>query len=113
MNWKNLTSIAQLDELVATSETTPVLIFKHSDRCNICHVALNRLERNWKDADNENVIPYFLDLLKHRDVSNAIAERFGITHESPQVLLIRNGKCFYSATHSDINYADIMEEGGA
>jgi bacillithiol system protein YtxJ len=110
MNWKHLTSIAELDELIALSETSTILIYKHSDRCNICHVALNRIERNWKEEDNEKTVPYFLDVLRHRDVSNAIAERLGIRHESPQALLIRNGKCFYSSTHSEINYADIMGE---
>jgi bacillithiol system protein YtxJ len=108
MNWKHLTSIAQLDELIALSETSTVLILKFSNRCNICHVALDRLERKWKE--DEKAIPYFLDVLRYRDVSNAVEERFGIQHESPQVLLIRNGKCVYSATHSEINYTDIIEE---
>jgi bacillithiol system protein YtxJ len=110
MNWIHLTSVAQLDELVAASETSTVLILKHSNRCNICHVVLDRVERNWKEHDGEKLIPYFLDVIRHRDVSNAIEARFGVRHESPQVLLVKNGKCIYSATHSEINYADIMEE---
>ena len=110
MNWTHLTSIAQLDELITLSETSTVLILKHSNRCHICHMVLDRLERHWKENDDEKMIPFFLDVIRHRDVSNAIAERFGVRHESPQVLLIRNGKCIYSATHSEINYAEIMEQ---
>jgi bacillithiol system protein YtxJ len=110
MRWKHLTSIEDLDQLTAESATKPALILKHSNRCNICHVVLNRIERNWNDEDEQKVVPYFLDLLAHRGVSNAIAERFGVEHESPQVLLIRDGKCIYSASHSGINYSDIMAE---
>lgn len=109
MRWKQLTSIDELDQLIAASADSTVLILKHSNRCSICHVALGRLERDWKE-EGQKVVPFFLDLLAHRDVSNAIAERFGVEHESPQVLLIRDGKCIYSATHSDINYADLMAE---
>jgi bacillithiol system protein YtxJ len=110
MRWKQLTSIEELDQLIAASANSPVLILKHSNRCSVCHVVLDRLERNWKAEDDQKAVPYFLDLLAHRGVSNAIAERFGVEHESPQVLLIKDGKSIYSATHSDINYADIMAE---
>lgn len=108
MRWKQLTSIEELDQLTAESATKTALILKHSHRCNICHVVLDRLERYWKDEDEEKLVPYFLDLLAHRGVSNAIAERFGVEHESPQVLVIKDGKCIYSESHSGINYADIM-----
>ncbi|MEO5644640.1 MAG: bacillithiol system redox-active protein YtxJ [Bacteroidia bacterium] len=109
MRWKELTSIAELDELIALSETSTVLILKHSSRCSISKMSLDRLERKWKDGDEQKAVPYFLNLLKHRDVSDAIVQRFGVQHESPQVLLIRNGKCIYSATHSEIEYGEIME----
>ena len=110
MRWKHLTSIEELDQLAAESTAITALIFKHSNRCNICHVVLNRLERNWQDENEEKVVPYFLDVLAHRGVSNAVAERFGVEHESPQVLLIRDGKSVYAESHSGINYADIMAE---
>lgn len=110
MRWKQLTSIEELDLLTAESTAKTALILKHSHRCNICHVVLDRLERYWKDEDDERLTPYFLDVLAHRGVSNAIAERFGVEHESPQVLLIKNGKCVYTASHSAVSYPDIMAE---
>ena len=50
---------------------------------------------------------YFLDLISHRDVSTAIAQKFDVEHESPQVILIKNGKAVYSASHFEIDYGSI------
>ena len=108
MEWNKLESEEDLSQLVVVSAITPVLIFKHSVRCGTSGMALNRLERMWKKEDNEKLAPYFLDLIAHRDISNEIESLFGIEHESPQVLIIRNGKCIYSESHSGINYGDIM-----
>ncbi len=110
MRWNQLTTIAELDELIKLSERSTVLILKHSTRCNISRMSLDRLERKWKESDEQKILPYFLDLLNHRDISNEIEKRFGVEHQSPQVLLIRNGKCIYSATHTEIDYGDIMDE---
>ncbi len=112
MNWNKISSLDNLKEIIDHSSTLPVLIFKHSTRCSISRSSLDRIERNWASEDDKKALPYFLDLLNHHDVSNAIESMFGIEHESPQVLLIKNGSCFYSATHSAINYADIMSEVG-
>lgn len=108
MNWNPLESQAQLGEIDRESAGKPVLLFKHSTRCGISATALNRLERNWKAEDNEKITPYYLDLLKHRDISSEIAAHYSVMHQSPQVLLIKNGVCVYSATHLDINYPEIL-----
>lgn len=105
MNWEKLTDIAQLDEIKSISGDRSVLIFKHSTRCSISATALARLERNWKN--NGNVTPYFLDLITYRQISNKIAEMFQIEHESPQALLIKNGKCVYDASHMSISFDEI------
>jgi bacillithiol system protein YtxJ len=102
MNWVNLTDLSQL-ETIRTSET-PVIIFKHSTRCSISRAALNRLERNWTPDEMRGVTLYFLDLLSHRQLSDAIADLFSVPHESPQVLVIRNGKSVYAPSHFDILY---------
>lgn len=107
MNWSDLHSLSQLDDIA--SSTQPVLILKHSTRCSISIMAKGRLERAWK-ADSQVLTPYYLDLLAHREISNEIAKRFQIQHESPQVLLISGGACIYSASHQDIQYDDIMEQ---
>ena len=105
MNWNNLTELNQLDQLIEESNQTPVVIFKHSKSCSISSAALGRLERNW-NLEN-GVKTYFLDLLAHREISNAIAEKFGVYHESPQVLIIDHGKAIYDRSHFDINFSDI------
>lgn len=104
MNWIPLTSEAQLDEIVQLSETKPTIIFKHSTRCSISSTALSRLERAWDAAETP---AYYLDLIAYRPISSAIAEKFDIEHQSPQVLVINQGKCSYSATHWDIAMDEI------
>lgn len=104
MNWIPLTTEAQLDEIVQLSDTKPTLIFKHSTRCSISSTALSRLERAW-DADESPA--YYLDLITYRPISGAIAEKFAVEHQSPQVLVIKQGKCTYSATHWDIAMDEI------
>jgi bacillithiol system protein YtxJ len=110
MNWLSLTAEKQLEEidkLSYTSEIKGILLFKHSTRCSISSMALNRLERSLKVSDSLPI--YLLDLLDYRSVSQYIAERYGVMHKSPQVLIIKNGKCIYDASHSDINAADIQD----
>ncbi|MCY7349474.1 MAG: bacillithiol system redox-active protein YtxJ [Cytophagaceae bacterium] len=104
MNWNLLTDVAQLDTLRAESFDQPVLIYKHSTTCSISATTLNRLERNWKTDEMGGVKAYHLDLLRHRALSRAVADYFGVQHESPQVLLIRNGECVYDASHFAIAY---------
>lgn len=104
MNWIPLTTEAQLDEIVQLSETKPTIIFKHSSRCSISSTALSRLERAWDAAETP---AYYLDLIAYRPISSAIAEKFDIEHQSPQVLVINQGKCSYSATHWDIAMDEI------
>ncbi|MDA6071389.1 bacillithiol system redox-active protein YtxJ [Flavobacterium sp. AC] len=101
VNWTELTDIAQLMEIAAISNEKPVIIFKHSTRCSISRMALKQFEREF-DL-NDTVDAYFLDLIAHRDISNEIASRFNVYHESPQLILIRNGKAVYDVSHSDID----------
>ncbi len=109
MNWKELSTLGHLDRIDGLSKEKPVLIFKHSTRCAISKAALNRLEREWGAADDAAHAAYFLDLLAHRDISDAVAARYGIRHESPQVLVIRSRQCSYTATHTGIGYKDTMQ----
>lgn len=112
MLWHKLTDISQLQSIINLSKEQSangltVLIFKHSTRCSISSMALNRLENKW--IDNEKIPTYYLDLLNHRAISNEIADRFSIEHASPQVLLIKNGICIYDASHTNISASDILE----
>ncbi|MBK0368342.1 bacillithiol system redox-active protein YtxJ [Flavobacterium agrisoli] len=101
INWIPLINLSQLDDIENISNVKPILIFKHSTRCSISRMALKQFEREY-DLD-ESVDAFFLDLLEHRDISNEIAARFNVIHQSPQILLIQNKKAVYNASHSDIN----------
>ncbi|MEJ7587030.1 MAG: bacillithiol system redox-active protein YtxJ [Ferruginibacter sp.] len=106
MDWIALTEEAQLTEIKKLSESKPQVIFKHSTRCSISSVVKNRLERTKPPG---NVDFYFLDLIRNRDISNKIADEFSVYHESPQVLLIKDGKCIYDESHSGISMHEIEE----
>jgi bacillithiol system protein YtxJ len=107
MNWIDLNDIQQLADIKELSKTRPQVIFKHSTRCSISTMAKNRLERNEQPATGDF---YFLDLLKHRSISNQVAEDFSVTHESPQILLIKNTECVYEESHSGIRMDEIAEQ---
>ena len=107
MNWIDLISADQLSEIKELSGTRPQVIFKHSTRCATSSLAKNRLER---DMQPETCDFYFLDLIKHRSLSNKIAEEFAVSHESPQVLLIINTECVYEESHSGIRMDEIAEQ---
>jgi bacillithiol system protein YtxJ len=109
MNWTKLTNRDQLNALQDESKTRPVIIFKHSTRCSISQTVLNRLERHWSDLETPDVKPYFLDLLTYRDISNQIAKVFEVEHESPQIILVQNGKAVYHTSHFEIDYRAVKE----
>jgi bacillithiol system protein YtxJ len=105
INWIELTDLGQLNEIMDLSHEQPVIIFKHSTRCSISRMALKQLENEF-DLEG-SVTPYFLDLINHRDISNEIATRFDVYHQSPQLLLIKEGKSIYDASHSDIDAVEL------
>lgn len=110
MSWNDLTEESQLEAIKKESNTRPVVIFKHSTRCSISSMAKGRLERS---VAPETVAFYHLDLIRYRALSNKIAEVFGVHHESPQVLLIRNGSCVYDESHNGISMEEIVEQAAA
>jgi bacillithiol system protein YtxJ len=111
IEWLSLEKEQQLDEIVQLSHDIhidAVAIFKHSTRCSISSMAKNRLERSW-NPNNKNIPVYYLDLISFRQLSNDIANRFNLTHESPQLLLIQKGELMAHASHSAISAAIIEE----
>lgn len=107
MNWIPLKSEDELLEIIEKSLSKPQVIFKHSTRCSISSMAKSRLERS---VVPENTDFYFLDLIAHRNISNKIADEFNVFHESPQLLLIKNGECVYDESHGAINMDSLEEE---
>ncbi len=110
MNWIPLTTEDQLLQIKERSATVPQVIFKHSTRCGTSSMVLSRLERSDVPA---LVDFYFLDLIRYRNISNKIAEVFNVYHESPQILLIKNGECVYDESHMGIQMDELVEQAAA
>lgn len=103
LHWNELLSGQQFKDLL--NDETFFAVFKHSTRCSISDMAKNRLEREWK----LDFPIYYLDLLEHRDVSNLIAALSGVQHQSPQLIVFKNSKPVYDASHNAISTADIIQ----
>lgn len=110
MNWSVLESEEQLAAIIGQSYNRPQVIFKHSTRCSVSSLIKTRLERS---AVPSHIDFHYLDLIRYRSVSNKIAEEFNVWHESPQVLLIRNGECVFDESHLAIYMEDIVAEAPA
>ena len=108
MTWNPLTAASEIDAIIERSHQVPCVILKHSTRCSISFMALHRLEATWKFSPTQ-LEPFFLDLIRYRNISDEIASRFEVFHESPQILLIRNGDCILDASHLDISVDEIKE----
>jgi bacillithiol system protein YtxJ len=106
MNWIPLQTDAQLEEIRQRSAQRPQVIFKHSTRCSTSQLVKSRLERV---SQPQAIDFYYLDLISYRPISNKVAETFGVRHESPQILVIRDGKCVFEESHLGISMADILE----
>lgn len=105
MNWNSITELVQLEDIQDNSYKRTIVIFKHSTRCSISSMVLNRLERSAQPSDIDF---YLLDLIAHRDISNKIAQTFHVFHESPQILVIKNGECVYDESHNGIRMDEIL-----
>ncbi len=108
MIWTKITTLNQLNDIDTESQSEKILIFKHSTTCSISRMALNRLESKWKPEYSETLKPYFLDLLAYRNISNEIASRYDVVHESPQVLVVSKGKSVYNESHGGITVDEIL-----
>ena len=105
MSWTALTSIDELIALKNSNDT--IVLFKHSTRCPVSSMAKRSLEFDFDQLPATAKI-YLLDLIAHRDISNAIATEWGIQHESPQVLIIKGDRCLYHASHQDIDMQALL-----
>lgn len=103
--WQALTEVSQLDDIVERSELKAQIIFKHSTRCGISSMVMKQFV-NMFDLE-ANLDLYYLDLLSHRDISNEIGYKFQVMHESPQLLVIKNGVTVAHASHGAINEIDL------
>ncbi len=105
-NWNPLIEENQLEEIVKTATNKTVAIFKHSTRCGISRSVLKQFERQ---NDLENIDFYFLDLLNFRNISNAIAQKFSVEHQSPQLIVLKDKKVVAHASHHSILDIDLIK----
>jgi bacillithiol system protein YtxJ len=103
-----LDKMEQFDEIDEISKTKPVVLFKHSTRCSISRMALKQFDTAFNYPE-EKIDWYLLDLLNHRDLSNEIASRYNVVHQSPQIVVIRNGKAVFNESHDSIAAEDLKQ----
>ena len=111
-HWNPIESTKQVDEIInKKSYNSPCVIFKHSTTCSISSVAKLRLDSGWEEL-GDNMQWYYLDLLSYRPVSKYIADTLDVHHESPQIIIVRNGEATYDVSHLDISIDDLSTEVG-
>jgi len=101
LNWLPLTSLDQLETIKTESNTEAILIFKDSTRCGISKMVIKQFEKLFTE-ENQHLKVYYLDLLNHRDISAEIGQTFQVVHQSPQLIVVRNGNSVHHASHNDI-----------
>ncbi|QHI34825.1 hypothetical protein IMCC3317_01690 [Kordia antarctica] len=106
LKWTPLTNVDQLDTIVEESKTQPVAIFKHSTRCGISRMVIKQFEGSYDLEENQMKV-YYLDLLNYRPISEEIAAKFQVWHESPQLIVLKNGISVAHASHSGINSIEL------
>jgi bacillithiol system protein YtxJ len=105
MNWTLLESADQINQIKKYQGYS--LIFKHSTRCSISLMVKKRFELDWNKLP-EDMPAYFLDLIKYRDLSSQIANVFNVYHESPQLLLIKDGECVLDLSHGEVSVEEAL-----
>lgn len=108
LHWIPLNSINQLDDIKVKSSIKTQIIFKHSTRCGTSRMVLKQFERDYIFSENGMDL-YFLDLIAYRDVSNEIASQFNVFHESPQLLVVKNGVVVAHSSHGAINNINLAQ----
>ncbi len=106
--WSNLTEESQIAEIIALSNSIPVYIFKHSTTCGISAQAKENVEISFKNTDKPFLL-YYLDLLKYRSISNEVASKLNVHHQSPQLILVHNGEVAFTTSHYKIK-TNILED---
>jgi len=104
-----LHDVASLDAAIAESSERPVLLFKHSRYCGVSCEALDELQSHIDTRDGASVSYKMITVQTHRPLSDAVAQRFGIRHETPQAILLKDGKPVWNASHFRITATKLEE----
>lgn len=107
--WQHIQSELFLNQIIfEESKNNPVLLFKHSNRCSVSFFAKKMFEQNWNSEIPVKL--YLIDVVVERPISNKIEELLKVVHESPQVLLLKDGKCIYHSSHNSIDAKTIEDK---
>ncbi len=104
--WINLNSIEQLDNILERSKTRPQFIFKHSTTCGISRMVIGMFTEGYSFDENTADL-YYLDLHAYRPVSDEVSAVFQVLHQSPQLLVIKNGTTVFHTSHGAITEVDL------
>ena len=104
-HWSEIHAERDLNKAIDQSHEEVVGLFKHSTRCSRSHAALHNL----KGSRRQDVSIYYLDLLAYRYLSDLIAQKFGVVHQSPQLILLKHGKVLGHASHESISLERMLE----
>lgn len=107
-NWHNLEQLRDIENALMDSQSKPVVLFKHSTRCGISLAAYKRLASNFSVLQ-DSVHFYYLDLLQHRSISNALEVQLGVVHQSPQIIVISKGEVVFDASHDRVTIEAIIK----
>lgn len=108
-DWVTIQTEEVLEDIVETSHSDWVAIFKHSTRCGISHSVLNHLIESLEKAESP-IQFYYLDLIRYRNISNAISHRLDVAHQSPQLILLKDGEVKYHASHHAIQLPNVLQK---
>ena len=106
--WTEITNPEMLEEILQGSHNRPAVLLKHSTSCGISRMVLKQFEKDY-NIDSGKVDLYFLDLLRYREISNKIASKFNVPHESPQLIILQEGRVVYDASHGSIAVESINQ----
>jgi len=97
--WREITSIEEWDKVMSDSASRQVIVLKHSTRCPVSASALEEYEAYLADKPNPDTDYYLVKVIESRPVSNKIAEDLGVVHQSPQMILVKDGKAVWNTSH--------------
>ncbi|MEM6768823.1 MAG: bacillithiol system redox-active protein YtxJ [Bacteroidota bacterium] len=108
ISWHAITQEQQLEEIMARSFEKPVAIFKHSIRCGLSAMVKSQLESEW-DLPEEELEVYYLDLISYRPISNKVAKITAVPHQSPQIIVLKDGEVQFHTSHSAISVRNVRK----
>ena len=108
LSWTPLISVEEINTIKEISKNQSILIFKHSTRCRISRMIIKQFESLFNE-ENKQLKVYYLDLLNFREVSSKLSEVFQVIHQSPQLLVIKNGISVYNESHYEITKVNLSK----